>query len=212
MSLSKSLAILALASFLFIVSTVIAQDKLAKIDKIVKVETALPSEESLLSGLSKPTKGLAGFPFDFKKGEAERFQIGQDDEREPASLAKSSAAKKADWAASTSDGFEYKVRMKQQVTAVWVLKRDDHFDLIFANNNGSRVNMTIPAEQFYALKNAASDLRSPASDTSSCKDSFMQLEMVEKNTRKMVTTCLSTKSKQADELRMFGSTLTAIVR
>jgi len=62
------------------------------------------------------------------------------------------------------------------------------------------------------LKNAAADLRSPASDVSKCKDSFVQLEMVDKASHTTVSTCLNTKSKAADQLRLFGSTLTAYVR
>ena len=175
-------------------------------------------EDSLFSGLRRPTKGQDGLPKNLKSFDR-AFTLNEDvssadDDRSPASVQRPTIAKpKAQhWSASSSDGFEFKIRVKQQVSAVWVLKRDDHYDLIFANNTGSRVNMALPAEQFYALKNAATDLRAPASDMAKCKDSFIQLELVEKSTHKLVSTCLNTKSKAADELRLFGSTLTAYVR
>lgn len=174
-------------------------------------------EDSLFTGVRRPTKGQDGVPKAYKRFDA-AFTLSNDDEtaddRGPASVAKGQAPakQKPHWSASTSDGFEFKIRVKQQLSAVWVLKRDDRYDLIFANNAGSRVNLALPAEQFYALKNAATDLRAPASDIAKCKDSFVQLEMVEKSTRRLVSTCLNTKSKAADELRLFGATLTSYVR
>ena len=198
-----------LASLVFIVSTVIGREKL------ISVETGASGEDALFTGILNPTKGVSGLPGSLKNRDI-AFQVTSDDHREPASINPNSKqkvkSKSVHWTDSTTDGFEFKIRIKQQVSAVWVMKRNDHYDLIFANNNGSRVNLTIPAEQFYALKNAATDLRAPASDLSNCKDQFIQLEMVETNSRKMVSTCLNTKSKPADELRRFGSALTAYVR
>ncbi len=167
-------------------------------------------QDALFTGVRRPTKGQDGIPKTYKKL-SEAFTVSIDDEgdvRAPASV----KSKAQHWSATTSDGFEFKIRVKQQVSAVWVFKHDDRYDLIFANNAGSRVNLALPAEQFYALKNAAADLRSPASDTSACQDSFIQLEMVEKSSHKIVSTCLNSKSKAADQLRLFGSTLTAYVR
>lgn len=135
------------------------------------------------------------------------FTAQLEEDREPASVPAKSA-----WTAQTHEGFEFKIRQKNSVQAVWVMKRDDHFDVIFANNTGSRVNLTIPAQQFYALKNAAADMRAPASDMSKCKDNFMQLEMVDVNTHKLVATCMMTKGKDADLLRQFGAALTQMVR
>jgi|GEM_PF-3921611 len=211
MRISTSISILFFASLAFIVTTVIAQEKL------ISVETGTSGEDALFVGILKPTKGHAGLP---KGLSDDAFKVTSEDEendRVPASVQKAPAKH---WSASTTDGFEYKIRIKQQVSAVWVMKRDDHYDLIFASNAGSRVNLSIPAEQFYALKNAASDLRAPASDVKKCKDNFVQLEMVEAlpsnhdmaKSRRLIATCLSTKSAQAEQLRQFGSALTALVR
>lgn len=180
-------------------------------------------EDAMFTGLRIPTKGTSGLPKGLKNQD-QAFTVSDandslamvDEAREPASVpnrkSNDKKLKSQHWSASTSDGFEFKIRVKNQISAVWVMKRSDHYDFIFANNAGSRVNLSLPAEQFYALKNAATDLRSPASDTTKCKDAFIQLEMVETGTRKLVSTCLNTKSKSADELRRFGSALTAIVR
>ena len=186
-------------------------------------------EDAIFTGLRIPTKGTPGLPANLKRHD-QAFTVSDvaeatsesatdatnQESREPASIQNRKPANKKvksqRWSDSTSDGFEFKIRVKQQISAVWVMKRGDHFDFVFANNAGSRVNLSLPAEQFYALKNVATDIRSPASDTSKCSDSFIQLEMVETNTRKLVSTCLNAKSKSADELRRFGSTLTTYVR
>lgn len=190
-------------------------------------------EDAIYTGVRIPTKGAPGLPKTLKSfdqaftvsdsgvDEASNEisnDIGETDAREPASVSRrppvTQKAKSKHWSSSTTEGFEFKIRVKQQVSAVWVMKRGDHFDFIFANNAGSRVNLSLPAEQFYALKNAASDIdvRAPASEMLKCKDSFMELEMVETGTRKAVATCLNTKSKSADELRRFGSALTSYIR
>lgn len=200
-------------------------------------------EDSIFSGVRIPTKGEAGLPKDLKNYDA-AFSVVLDDtnpsaeipadvlasmnestaDRDPASVKPGAMSvkpskQKLHWSASASDGFEFKIRVKQLISAVWVLKRGDRYDLVFANNTGSRVNLSLPAEQFYALKNAATDLRAandsrqPASsDLSKCKDQFIQMEVMETKTRKQVATCLNAKSKPAEELRRFGSALTAMVR
>lgn len=170
-------------------------------------------QDALFTGIRQPTKGSDGLPSVYKS-QSETFQVSLDegDSRVPASVKPKPQTQAQHWSASASEGFEFKIRVKQQISSVWVLKRAEHYDLIFANNAGSRVNLGLPAEQFYALKNAAAELRGPASDTSSCKDSFVQLEMVEKNSHQIVSTCLNAKSKAAEQLRLFGATLTAYVR
>ena len=133
---------------------------------------------------------------------------GTDNEtRKPASVKKA-----VHWSATASEGFQYKIRIKQQLSSVWVLKRNEHYDLVFANSSGSRVNLSIPAEQFYELKNAAADLRAPASDTTKCKDNFVQIEVIEQKTLKSIEACLSSKGPQAEKIRQFGSALSALVR
>ncbi len=220
------MSLLSFASLAFIVSTVIAQEKLSSVDQGQTKDDVqnASKDDAIFAGLSSPSKGERGLPQDLRDQDR-AFQIIGDEQREPASVktvpntvAKSKAptaptTKVAQhWSASTTDGFEFKVRMKKQISAVWVMKRNDRYDLIFANNSGSRLNLSIPAEQFYALKNAATDLRAPASDLSKCKDQFIQLEIIQKDLRTKVSTCLNTNSKQADQLRQFGSNLTAYVR
>lgn len=199
MRTSKTVSILFFASILFLVSSVIASDK------FLSVETGTSGEDALFVGLLKPTKGETGVP----KGLSEKdFSLSIEDEaRKPASVKKA-----AHWSASASEGFQYKIRIKKQLSAVWVLKRADRYDLIFASNAGSRVNLTIPAEQFYALQNAASELRAPASDMNKCKDNYVQIEVIEEKTHKTVEACLSAKGPQAERLRQFGSALSALVR
>jgi hypothetical protein len=210
MRISKTISLLSVASLAFIVSTVIAQDQLLLPDQ--SEFGGHTQEDAIFVGLVSPSKGDAGLPKDLRDQDS-AFQADDADQRQPASVKATQKAKTAQhWSTSTTDGFEFKVRIKKQISAVWVMKREGHYDLIFANNNGSRLNLSIPAEQFYALKNAATGLRAPASDLSTCKDQFIQLEMVETNSRKTVSTCLNTKSKLADQLRQFGSTLTAYVR
>jgi hypothetical protein len=199
MGISKTISILFLSSMLFIVSTVIASDK------FVSTEVTTSGEDALFVGMLAPSQGSPGMP----KGLSEKnFPLEeQTGSREPASV-----KPVAHWSATASEGFQYKIRVKKQLSSVWVLKRNDRYDLVFASSSGSRVNLTIPAEQFYALKNAASDLRAPASDMNKCKDNYVQIEVVEEKSRKSIEACLSAKGPQAEQIRQFGSALSALVR
>jgi len=110
-------------------------------------------QDALFTGVRRPTKGQEGLPKIYRSHDP-AFTVSLDDgsipdEREPASTSRPATAKpKAHWSASISEGFEFKIRVKQQVSAVWVLKRDDHYDLIFANNAGSRVNLSLRPNSF----------------------------------------------------------------
>ena len=196
MRISKTLTLMFFISIAFIVSTVVAEEKFIGLEKV-------SGEDAIFTGILGAKKGTQGMPEGL---DADDFPV------EPAGRAPASVAAAKHWSKSTTDGFEYKIHIKKQVSVVWVMKRANSYDLVFANNNGSRVNMTIPAEQFYALKNFATDLRAPASDVGKCKDNFIQLEMVDQMSSKKIATCLSTKSKQAEKLREFGSALTAYIR
>ncbi len=205
MRISKTISILFFASVLFVVSTVIASDKL------VSVEKGYSGENALFVGLLEPLKGEPGMPKGLHiKNFPLEDDLTADSDRAPASIG---GKKIAHWSAATSEGFQYKIRIKKQLSSVWVLKRNDRYDLIFATNAGSRVNLTLPAEQFYALKNAASDLRAPAStDMKKCKDNYVQVEIVEDKALKSIEACLSARGAQAEQLRQFGSALSALVR
>lgn len=161
------------------------------------------SWDSLFVGTAFPTKGDTGLPEDMTEDDVQLPL----EERAPASV----PAKKT--STVMKDGIELKVRHKQQVSAIWLLKRAGRFELVFATNGGSRVNMTVPAEQFYALKNAATDLRAPASDVKKCKDSFVQLNVITEGSKgNTVAACLNAKGKAADELRRIGAALSSFVR
>lgn len=119
---------------------------------------------------------------------------------------------KARWPQGASEGFEFRVRHKAQVSSMWVMKRQDRFDVVYATNGGSRVNLTIPADQFYALSSAASELRSTTNTTEKCRDSFVQVNVVAANGGRAIASCLEAKGKDADKLRVFGATLSSFVR
>ncbi len=124
------------------------------------------------------------------------------------------AKKERTLASTVNDGFEFKVRQGQHVTAFWVKKNGDRFDLVFATNGGSRASSSIPVEHFAQLTAVAGSLRSPASaDLKKCKDSYVRLVVVNDGKEASpVTTCLNAKGKQADQIKRFGSALVTYVR
>lgn len=132
----------------------------------------------------------------------------------PAALNTTAMASEAQarWPAGASEGFEFRVRHKAQLSSMWVMKRQDRYDVVYATNGGSRVNLTIPPDQFYALTTAASELRSTASTTEKCRDSFVQVHVVSSGSGRAVASCLEAKGKDADKLRMLGAALSNFVR
>ncbi|MES2962855.1 MAG: hypothetical protein V4760_03125 [Bdellovibrionota bacterium] len=117
-------------------------------------------------------------------------------------------------ASTVNDGFEFKVRQGKHVTAFWVKKSGEQFDLVFATNGGSRASSTIPVEHYAQLTAVAGALRSPAStDLKKCKDSYVRLVVITDGKEESpVTTCLSAKGKQAEQIKRFGSALVSYVR
>lgn len=159
------------------------------------------SARSAKSGLQKVTLS--------KKPAPSRLAQQESGSTSSASIADS----KSQWPSTASDGFEFRVRNKSQLSSMWVMKREGRYDVVFATNGGSRVNVTIPPDQFYALTNAASEIRSPASDTGKCRDSFVQVNVVSSgNHGRAVASCLSAKGKDAEKLRMLGAALSGYVR
>jgi hypothetical protein len=118
----------------------------------------------------------------------------------------------ARWPSSASEGFEFRVRNKAQVSSMWVMKRANTFDVVYATNGGSRVSLSIPPDQFYALTNAASELKSTTATTEKCRDSFVQVHVVSSGSGRAVASCLEAKGKDADKLRLLGATLSSFVR
>ncbi|MEK7358121.1 MAG: hypothetical protein AAB250_16865 [Bdellovibrionota bacterium] len=117
-------------------------------------------------------------------------------------------------ASTVNDGFEFKVRQGTHVTAFWVKKNGDRFDLVFATNGGSRASSSIPVEHYAQLTAVAGALRSPAStDLKKCKDAYVKLVVINDGKEaKPVTTCLSASGKQAEQIRRFGTALVSYVR
>lgn len=153
------------------------------------------------------TKGRPEIPKEFEPLLAAAFGIGG--HREPAAT-----NQKQGLAATVNDGFEFKVRQGSRVTAFWLKKNGDRFDLVFATNGGSRASSSIPVEHYAQLTAVAGALRSPAStDLKQCKDSYVKLVVVsDGKEEKPVTACLSAKGKQADQIKRFGSALVSYVR
>lgn len=116
------------------------------------------------------------------------------------------------WPSSASEGFEFRVRNKAQVSSMWVMKRANNFDVVYATNGGSRVSLTISPEQFSALNTAASELRSTTASTEKCRDSFVQVHVVASGSGRAIASCLDAKGKDADKLRILGATLSSFVR
>lgn len=117
-------------------------------------------------------------------------------------------------ASTVNDGFEFKVRQGGRVTAFWVKKNGEQFDLVFATNGGSRASSSIPVEHYAQLTAVAGALRSPAStDLKHCKEAYARLVVVNDGKEAMpVTTCLNAKGKQAEQILRFGSALVSYVR
>lgn len=129
-------------------------------------------------------------------------------------LRQPAAQQKRGLAATVNDGFEFKVRQGSRVTAFWVKKNGEQFDLIFATNGGSRASSSIPVEHYAQLTAVAGALRSPASvDLKQCKDSYVKLVVINDGKEAMpVTACLNSKGKQAEQIKRFGTALVSYVR
>lgn len=146
-----------------------------------------------------------------------------DREREPASAAgkrtKSAKAPKRSMASqgrlpsSVSDGFELRMRVGQQVSRVWVLKRNERFDLAFSNSTGSNFKASIPSEAFHYLHSTAQEIRAGKSEITRCPTSSIQLYVVQTGKpERLVDACVSSKSKSAEGLRMLSGLVATYVR
>lgn len=156
------------------------------------------------------TKGRKGVPKEMEPIVESALKL--EGLRQPA--ATSNQSQKRGLAATVNDGFEFKVRQGNRVTAFWVKKNGDQFDLIFATNGGSRASSSIPVEHYAQLTAVAGALRSPASvDLKQCKDSYVKLVVISDGKESSpVTTCLNSKGKQAEQIKRFGSALVSYVR
>jgi hypothetical protein len=131
-------------------------------------------------------------------------------ERAPASVQPNKSKVAARFPSNVSEGFEYKVKIGNRLTAFWVVKRGNQHELIFANNAGSKASFTIPVEHFYQLNTAARGVRAPASDAKTCKEGYVRMQFYDETPQKTITTCLNLKKAAA--VKQLGAVLSSYVR
>lgn len=138
-------------------------------------------------------------------------------ERSPASAKPISKAKspsrRSRLPSSVADGFELRVQYKKLTSTFWVVRRDSHHDLLFANSSGSRSSVGLTADDFHRLYSVANSFKPRESDTRKCKESIMQMHVVTSGqNEKTVTLCANEKSKDAEGLRTLSQALAVAVR
>ena len=160
----------------------------------------------------KPTRGSRGISKELI-AMVEAALRTDDSTRRPASIPKAQKPSQKGLASTLKEGFEYKVYQGKRVTAFWVLKRQDQFDLVFATNGGSRQTTDLKVEHFRTLIDQADSLRSPASSLSQCKSNYVRLVVVSggKEERE-VSACLDSKAPSTESLKKLGNALASYVR
>jgi hypothetical protein len=147
-------------------------------------------------------------------------------ERSPASLKAKSSGKvmkvakvinrRSRLPASVSDGFELRVQFNKLTTTFWVVKRDVHYDLLFANSSGSRASVGLSQEDFARIYGIADNFKAKEYDIQKCKDSSIQLHVLSSKPtappEKTITMCVNAKTKEADALRNLSQALALAVR
>jgi hypothetical protein len=114
--------------------------------------------------------------------------------------------------ASVKVGFELRVKHENLVSMFWVAKRDDRYDLLYANSSGSRVNVGLTPEGFTKLHELASGIKSAHTNVKNCPNSIMQIHVLDAGRKeRTVTSCVTSKSRSAEELRVLGATLASMV-
>ncbi|HVK61891.1 MAG TPA: hypothetical protein VM432_10090 [Bdellovibrionales bacterium] len=108
------------------------------------------------------------------------------------------------------EGFEYKVKLGKTLSAFWVIKRGDQYELIFSNTSGSRASFTIPVEHFLQLNSVARDVRAPASDIRTCKENYARIEIYDVGKKKVLGTCLN--MKKTEGMKQLGAYLSSYLR
>jgi hypothetical protein len=115
--------------------------------------------------------------------------------------------------ASVEDGFEYRVQYGKLISTFWVVKRADHYDLLYVNSAGSKTSLDLPVESFSFLHNAAESIHPDPVDLRKCPTTSMQIHVVSNHQPERSTAaCVQGKNRAAIELRNLGSLLSSAVR
>jgi hypothetical protein len=115
--------------------------------------------------------------------------------------------------AGVNDGFELRVLYNAITTMIWVVKRGEKFDLLFANSSNSRASRSLTNERFRELYQTALSFSASETNIAQCKNANMQLHVVGTGKpERTITMCVNSKSKQAEQLRNFAQSLAVTVQ
>ncbi len=115
--------------------------------------------------------------------------------------------------AGVNDGFELRVLYNAITTMIWVVKRGEKFDLLFANSSNSRASRSLTNEKFRELYQNALSFSASETNIAQCKNANMQLHVVGTGKpERTITMCVNSKSKQAEQLRNFAQSLAVAVQ
>jgi hypothetical protein len=145
------------------------------------------------------------------------FEVTAPEGRAPASAGQKPVASKGQrrsrLPASIQDGFELRVRYNNLVSMFWVVKREDKYDLMYANSAGSKSSVGLSSDAFKRFHDAAREVKAIEGDLSKCQDASMQLHVIEVGkSEKSVTSCINAKTKPAEALRAFSNTLSSMIQ
>ncbi len=172
-----------------------------------------PHDDSKLDLSDRPAPAPDEPNFDFISG-------GSRSQRGPAS--ENSAKNSAGFPHDVSEGFVLKVVYKKETQATakpavvsvayWVVKRDDHFDMLYANSRQSQGSFSLSAEIFLKLQGFIQELKPTTLNVSRCQQSNIRLDaLVGGKIVKTVVSCISDKGSDADHLRGLANSLSSLV-
>jgi hypothetical protein len=167
--------------------------------------TPVPTFEAFYKG-EVQIRVPASLPADVAAALEEELQPTQF-ERSPAAVKAKKPATR--FPSNATEGFEYKVKIGKRLTAFWVVKRGENYELIFANNAGSKASFAIPVEHFTQLNMVARGVRAPASNIKSCKNGYVRMQFYD-GQQKPVNTCLNLK--KVEDIQKLGAILSTYVR
>ena len=170
---------------------------------------ATTSLDSLFTDASvRPKASDAALPADFTVLEPERAPASEKKKPKP-----KTSNRRSKIPASVSDGFELRVRYNGLTSLFWVVRRDEKFELVYANSSQSRSTLTLSADVFRQLHGAAGDLHPLENNLTKCKDSSMQIHVLNAGRpERTLTACVTDKSKDAESLRQLSQALAIMVR
>lgn len=145
---------------------------------------------------------------------------GETNDRQPASKPKGKLARNSKWKkvhsrlpSTAEEGFEYRFKMGQLISAFWVLKQGERFSISFANNKGTKAAVGLTKDNYRYLHSSARGIASVDGSHSPCKNGQMQVLLFQnRKLNKVISSCLASKNQTADEVRRLGNILSAIVR